>query len=383
MIKYIDLFSGASGLSFYFNKNKQYKHIASVEWEKWPLESSKKYFKGTSNNYINFDVSRVDELLHGFQDPKFGSHPGLKSLTQEVDLVIGGPPCQAYSVANRNHYKDKHDDPKNVLFESYLDVAKKMNAKFFIFENVQGLLTAKIKNKNIIDLVIKDAKKKGYILDKDVKKSLLDFSQFGIPQKRRRLILLGVRKDIYLKNKNIFSDFRNLLDDAKVNWTHNVQDALSDLGTFRRYNGKYLKNNDGIYPQLHMPRFHNKRDINIFKEAVKLSLKNKFNNIESSNLYLKYHGKNSLVHKYHVLSMGKPSTTILAHLCKDGNRFILEDTKQSRTITPREAARLQTFPDKFEFLGGQSNAFRMIGNAVPPKFSRILSKIILEVINGI
>lgn len=101
---------------------------------------------------------------------------------------------------------------------------------------------------------------------------------------------------------------------------------------------------------------------------------------ELKKIYNKATGANTNVHKYHVLLRNEPSTTILAHLYKDGLRFIHYDSNQARTITVREAARLQSFDDDFDFVGSQTEAFKMIGNAVPPKMALAISKAVAEVI---
>ena len=110
--------------------------------------------------------------------------------------------------------------------------------------------------------------------------------------------------------------------------------------------------------------------------------RNKYINSEAiSRLYEEKVGSKSPIHRYHVLRKDLPSTTIIAHLHKDGNRFIHYDPKQARTLTPREAARIQSFPDDFEFLGTQSSVYQMIGNAVPPVFAEKIASSILDLID--
>ena len=131
----------------------------------------------------------------------------------------------------------------------------------------------------------------------------------------------------------------------------------------------------------HIPRFQNKRDIEIFKILSKDIEIEEYKYTDSKilrEMYNKATGSDTQVHKYHVLKKDNPSTTILAHLYKDGLRFIHYDSKQARTITVREAARLQSFDDDFEFIGTMGDAFKMIGNAVPPKFSNALGKAVFN-----
>ena len=131
----------------------------------------------------------------------------------------------------------------------------------------------------------------------------------------------------------------------------------------------------------HSPRFHNKRDIKIFKLLAEDIEKKKFKYRtvkELQKLYTRIVGKNSNIHKYYVLRKDEPSNLIPSHLYKDGLRHIHYDSKQARSITVREAARLQSFPDNFDFIGPTTEKYKMIGNAVPPTFSKFLTKTILK-----
>ena len=147
--------------------------------------------------------------------------------------------------------------------------------------------------------------------------------------------------------------------------------------------GIYKVEDKNINLTWHIPRKHNLRDQNIFRILADdiESGKNAFTNTEKlKELYYKTTGKKSNVHKYYVLRKDEPSNTIPAHLHKDGLRHIHPDSKQSRSITVREAARLQSFPDDFVFCGSQSDAYKMIGNAVPPLFARIVAECVYTII---
>lgn len=127
----------------------------------------------------------------------------------------------------------------------------------------------------------------------------------------------------------------------------------------------------------HTPRFHSSRDIGVFRFLADdiLSGRREYVSIEKlKELYTKITGKHSNIHKYYVLREDEPSNTIPAHLYKDGMRHIHPDPEQARSITPREAARLQTFPDDFEFLGATMAQYKMIGNAVPVDFATIIAE---------
>ncbi|HMZ60076.1 MAG TPA: DNA cytosine methyltransferase, partial [Leptospiraceae bacterium] len=134
----------------------------------------------------------------------------------------------------------------------------------------------------------------------------------------------------------------------------------------------------------HIPRFHSERDIDVFKLLTTDIKTKKFKYASSQaliDLYYEKTGKKTNVHKYHVLRWDKPSNTIPAHLYKDGLRHIHPDPEQARTITVREAARLQSFDDDFEFLGSMGDQFKMIGNAVPPKFAKAVGNAVSDFIN--
>ena len=384
---YIDLFAGCGGLTDGFEQTNKFRPYAFVEWDKNASDTLKnrlttKWKIGSADNkVIHFDIQRMDELLNGYKnDNDFGSHCGLKKLVGNaiIDIIIGGPPCQAYSVAGR--VRDKNNmkcDYRNYLFESYLKVVQEFQPKLFVFENVQGILSAKPDGTNIIDKIIEDFDRAGYVISKELKKeALLDSSDYGVPQIRKRLIIIGIRKNTTDANPQyILNDFyKNILPSHKVNVKSTVEDAISDLDPLYPLDRKDIANkrtshSGNTVMKNHTPRFHSQRDIQIFSELA-LDVENgsiKYPDTESlKRLYYEKTGKKSSFHKYNVLAYDKQSNTIPAHLYKDGLRHIHPDPEQGRSITPREAGRLQTFDDDFEFLGSMGASYKMIGNAVPP-----------------
>ncbi len=386
----IDLFSGCGGLLEGFLKSGYVNHIASVEWEKAPVATLKKRledkwgYKDTEHSVIRFDVQRIDELFEGFNDPNYGEHEGLSKLigNRNIDIIIGGPPCQSYSVAGRIRDTNKMSgDYRNYLFEYYMKIVERLQPKMFIFENVPGMLSAMPDGTPIIDDITRAMNEKGYDIIDDVRGfALLDTSEYGIPQQRRRVILLGLKR----------SEFSE----------HNTQELLRKFYTYNlpKYKTRMVSVREAIsdlppcYPlysdtrpshtvpdtkiSWHYSRYHGLRDVKIFKMLAD-DLQSEFPEFIKSEklceIYNEATGADTKVHKYHVLRPDKPSTTILAHLHKDGLRFIHYDPKQARSITVREAARLQTFDDDFDFVGSQGDAFKMIGNAVPPMFAAILA----------
>lgn len=400
----IDLFAGCGGLSDGFKQAEKYNTVAVVEWEKYPCQTIKKRlstkwkYKNAKDIVLNFDIQRTDELLNGWtNDEKYGDNIGLKKIVNstciEVDMIIGGPPCQAYSVAGRSGGNKMYDDYRNYLFESYLKVVNEFNPKIFVFENVPGMLSARPGGVLIIDRITEAFKKAGYIISDNLKENaLINCSEHGVPQARKRIIIVGIRmSDFNLNAQNVLKDFyKNILPKYKNANIKTVKDAIGDLPTLSplkkpiQENGKKKSHNSSESKLLsHSPRFHSYRDINVFKELTQDIEKGmlQYSNSNTLNkLYFETTGKTTNVHKYHVLRWDKPSTTITAHLYKDGLRHIHPDSKQARSITVREAARLQSFDDDFDFIGPMGDQFKMIGNAVPPLFAKAIALALHELI---
>lgn len=401
-IKVIDLFAGCGGLSDGFEQSKKYKLISAVEWDKAPIEclrhrmKTKWNIKDADERIIRFDMQRTDELINGFNnDPEYGTSKGLKYYVDaaggEIDMIIGGPPCQAYSIAGRvRDVNGMKDDYRNYLFESYMHTVSEFSPKAFVFENVPGILSARPGDGElVVDKIRKAFDEAGYIILSDLKNAIFDMSEYGIPQRRSRVIILGINKNYYgeekckeLLNKFYFIDMPKLKKKTKT-----VNQAIGDLpplypldnGKVIKLNGKKyshsLPNDDSI--KNHTPRFHSVRDINLFKKLCEdiESGQNKYVSPEAlKQLYTEVTGHTSNVHKFYVLRRNEPSNLIPAHLYKDGLRHIHPDSKQARSITVREAARLQTFPDDFEFISNSNLDYKMIGNAVPPEFAKIIAK---------
>ena len=401
-IKVIDLFAGCGGLLDGFMKSGLYKPVASVEWKKHQVNTLRNRLKtkwginDVDETVLHFDIQRKDLFSGWNNDAEYGDSIGLDELVKRsngVDIIIGGPPCQAYSVAGRIRDKNNmKNDYRNYLFEHYISVVNRYKPKLFVFENVPGMLSAMPDGTPIPDLIRRDAEKIGYKIVDNIKEyAQIDISEFNVPQTRKRVILIGLNKEYFNDCDKIFNKFyKEILPSYRGNKKISVYEAIKDLPTITPLNEinidskkKKSHNTPKSNVSWHIPRYHNPKDIKVFKELA-LDLENRENKYISANalneLYEKTTGKKTSVHKYHVLRKDLPSTTILAHLYKDGLRFIHYDSKQARSITVREAARLQSFDDDFEFIGPQGAAYQMIGNAVPPKFSEILAKSIYEIL---
>lgn len=397
-INTIDLFAGCGGLCDGFEMNGHYNTLACVEWEKAPCDNlvnrlkTKWKYADAEDRVLRFDIQRTNELLNGWQDDIFGQNLGLNAIVggNSVDLIIGGPPCQAYSLAGR--VRDKNgmkDDYRNFLFESYVKIVKYYSPKAFVFENVPGILSARPTGKLIIDEIRNSFTKLGYEILDDLSNAIIDFSDYGVPQERKRVIILGLKKDIYGKGSQRILQlfYKFVLPRYKCEIKKTVKDAISDLPKLfpcKEYilNGKKYSHsfkNNGIYN--HEPRWHSHRDQKIFNLLARdiETAAFKYISIEAlKELYTKETGHTSAVHKYHVLRWDKPSNLIPAHLFKDGLRHIHPDSKQARSITVREAARLQGFSDDYVFVGNNAEMYKMIGNAVPPLFSNVLAEAVFQ-----
>ena len=403
MLNTIDLFVGCGGLSEGFEQSRKYKMIGAVEWEPSPVKELRNHLKNrwgiqdSEERVLQFDIQRTEELFNGWKDKKFGESKGLDALVgnRQLDLIIGGPPCQAYSVAGR--IRDEHgmrEDYRNYLFESYLKVVQHYKPRVFVFENVPGILSAKPGDGSvrIIDLIQKAFADAGYAVLPDLSNAIIDMTEYGVPQNRKRIIILGVSKEHYGDKAEAMVEkfYSSYLPEYKIEKKATVRDAIGDLPKLRpldepiSYLGRKLSHSvsDPLING-HISRFHNKRDIELFKflEEDIASGRMKYTSAKSlKTLYTKLTGKTSNVHKYYVLRWDEPSNLIPAHLFKDGLRHIHPDPEQARTITVREAARLQTFPDNYYFNCSQTDAFKMIGNAVPPLFAKKVAYAIYHLI---
>lgn len=403
MLNTIDLFVGCGGLSEGFEQSRKYKMIGAVEWEPSPVKELRNHLKNrwgiqdSEERVLQFDIQRTEELFNGWKDKKFGESKGLDALVgnRQLDVIIGGPPCQAYSVAGR--IRDEHgmrEDYRNYLFESCLKVVQHYKPRVFVFENVPGILSAKPGDGSvrIIDLIQKAFADAGYAVLPDLSNAIIDMTEYGVPQNRKRIIILGVSKEHYGDKAEAMVEkfYSSYLPEYKIEKKATVRDAIGDLPKLRpldepiSYLGRKLSHSvsDPLING-HISRFHNKRDIELFKflEEDIASGRLKYTSAKSlKTLYTKLTGKTSNVHKYYVLRWDEPSNLIPAHLFKDGLRHIHPDPEQARTITVREAARLQTFPDNYYFNCSQTDAFKMIGNAVPPLFAKKVAYAIYHLI---
>ncbi len=401
-IKYIDLFAGAGGLSEGFIR-QGYKPVAHVEYDKaacFTLKTRVAFHylvkSGREDIYYSYlkgEISREKlyacvprELL----DTVINAEIGKENLNifkaidntlkgEKVDLIIGGPPCQAYSIVGRAPLKHKKNDERTKLYIQYGRFLKKYQPKLFIFENVPGILSA------AKGMYFKNLQKYYKQLGYQVKARLLNSYDYGVIQNRKRIIIIGWQKDFEFlypeiqsaKNKyfrdEIFSDLPAIEpgESKRVQkYTANTNDYLSQT---------FIRNGVDFVTQ-HITRPHNKKDLSIYKLAIERLEKGKqLKNNQIPDSMRTQKNTTDFLDRFKVVD--KEPHTLIAHIAKDGHHFIHPDKKQLRSISVREAARIQSFPDGYYFEGIKENqprtaAFRQIGNAVPPLMAeRIADKI--------
>lgn len=389
---FIDLFAGCGGLSEGFYR-QGFNAIAHVEYDRAACETLRERMRfygypDPEKEVIEADITS-DDILERIDSAVNG---------RSVDIIIGGPPCQAYSTAGR--VRDKvgmEKDPRNFLFESYVRVLEHYLPKIFVFENVTGLFSAKVKGKLIFPKIINSLGKL-YNVTSDPDTILFNTANYGVPQTRKRIILIGIRKDIETCDiVDIYKSIEKTHYDPEMEETErgtlerfvDVKDAIGDLplvypgqdASTEKYHypcdNKFLKaiGKPGVHPLMdHICRKHNETDIERFQVMIKNNWT--FGEMRKHRPDLEHERPRLFDNSYVVQWWNMPSKTILAHIHKDGFQYIHPDYKQARTFTVREAARIQSFPDDFVFKGSRGDKFKQIGNAVPCLFAEAIAKAI-------
>lgn len=319
-------------------------------------------------------VGDINELNNYIQD--------YKGFLQGIDLVCGGPPCQGFSTANRQRIID---DPRNSLYRAYLQFLQYVRPKFFVMENVVGMAKKLPEIKEDFSKYLGDE----YVFDAKV----LEAQNYGVPQNRRRLIFIGNRMGV--KPQAIFDEIDKqkrspfVLIDAleglpklKVkkqkgksgveNYESGltVRDFTYTINDFYRFiNGEKVI--DKLYN--HKNRYNNPRDLEIFRRLPQGG----DSTHESIADIMPYTRRNNIFKdKYYKLEEGKICKTITSHMKYDCNMYI--HPWEARGLSPREAARIQTFPDDYVFQGAQNSWYAQIGNAVPVKLAEVIGNAIMK-----
>jgi len=408
-LNYIDLFAGAGGLSEGFIR-AGFKPIAHVEMNKDACDTLKTrsvYHYLRSNNrisdyhkYLKGEITRKeywslvpDNVIEPIINKEI-SHNTLESIFQiidsrlineKVDIVIGGPPCQAYSVAGRaRDPKGMLDDPRNHLYKYYVEFLKRYKPKMFVFENVPGILSAN--NGGYLNLIFESVREAGY----DLEFKILNAKNFNVLQDRKRVIIIGWRKSMKLNYPNFIENDVQF----KV-----LKDLFSDLPKLKNGQGEfgltnytseateYLKlsniRTDNNFTTQHISRPNNLNDLEIYQIAVKkwINEKKRLNYAELPTRLIRHSNTSSFTNRFQVVNHDGVSHTVVAHIAMDGHYYIHPDPKQNRSISVREAARIQSFPDDYHFESSRTAAFKQIGNAVPVLMAEGIAIKIKELIN--
>ena len=396
---FIDLFAGCGGLSEGFYR-QGFKALAHVEIDHSACKTLRTRMK--HYGYKDFDKEVIE---HDITAEDILSILDNTVNERTVDIIIGGPPCQAYSSAGRvRDGKRMETDKRNYLFESYVKVLEHFKPKLFVFENVTGILTATANGAKIFPQVTKALSKEYNILD-NPNKIVFNTANYGVPQTRKRVILMGIRKDLQqIKIEDIYRSVEKTHYDPDMPETERghlkhfvtVKNAIGDLpqvfpgqdASTDKFdypcNNDFLKRigNKGIAPLMdHICRKHNDKD----RERFRVMIENhwSFGEMRKTRPDLEHEHARVFDNSYVVQWWDLPSKTILAHIHKDGFQFIHPDYNQARTFTVREAARIQSFPDDFVFEGSRGDKYKQIGNAVPCLFAEALAKAVKQALKTI
>lgn len=391
---YIDIFAGAGGLSEGFMK-KGFKAIAHIEMNADACLTLKTrlcyyYLKkhgkiGDYYRYLRGEINR-DELYNMVPESLLDtvinetlSEERMNSVFEkvdrimklqdinQVDLLVGGPPCQAYSIVGRARKADKMvGDPRNYLYKLYRQVLIKYKPKVFVFENVPGVLTAN-KGSYFADMQ-EEFRLAGYNLDFRI----LNASHFGVLQNRHRVILIGWKKHLNYK----YPEFDIVNTEFTVNEIFSDLPPLQAGESSKQYASKATKYLEyyGIRKKddvltWHVARPNIERDRQIYRNVIHAwnTEKKRIKYTDLPQELCTHRNRTAFLDRFKVVAGELPvSHTLVAHISKDGHYFIHPDYAQARSISVREAARIQSFPDDFFFEGSRTAAFVQIGNAVPP-----------------
>lgn len=366
----VDIFSGAGGLSEGF-KQAGFEVLLGVDHDEYAVKT----FRKQHGNAIQCDVEKLTAN-------RIRNEIGNRDIT----VLTAGPPCQAFStvaVAKLKSLKQNPDvrHPLNVLYREFLRLVKDLKPPFFVMENVGRMFS--IEHGSIKKEIEKELRGK-YRVDFYYE----NVSDFGVPQTRRRGIAIGNRLGIEnpVLEHTHFNPEKELMRHGMKEYV-TIRNAISDLPKLKAGNGEEFteypeidrrtlsdyakqrrKNSNGVYN--HTARNHGDKDLKIFKmlrpDQWISDLPKRYNRYR----------QDIFLDKYKKQTWDKPSSTILAHLSKDGLMFIHPDGRQNRSFTPREAARLQSFDDSFVFEGPRTQQFVQIGNAVPPLFANAVANAI-------
>ncbi|MBS1955204.1 MAG: DNA cytosine methyltransferase [Cyanobacteria bacterium SZAS-4] len=370
----LDLFCGAGGMSLGF-KSAGCEIVGGIDNEKWPIETH-------HQNFPNAEIKLPATDIRAIEPSSLGIAPG------HIDILIGGPPCQGFSQVGRAKIRslgqERDRDKKNQLYKQFIRFIDYFHPPYFVIENVQGMKNFKKEHflKGVLEELSTGPKPSGYRshVQYEIEYRVLCAKDYGVPQVRNRLFIIGRRRDCHklpIRFPDPVSDIVNLKDAisdlprlrapilATKSKTYLINGGIHQIDKPKKYRTapqtKYqqrMRTGCGATVQNHVCRGHNEKDLEIFS---RLKQGQKYMDLPLS---LRRYRNDIFDDKYRRLSASKPSWTLTAHMQKDCLAYI--HPTQTRSLSTREAARIQSFPDSFVFAGPLTKIFRMIGNAVPP-----------------
>lgn len=489
-IPVIDLFAGPGGLNEGFSRLDEdsgrpaFETVGSYEMESTAISTLRlrsayrhllrkggvpdEYYEYIKGEITLDDFKRVSEVQEAFEAAE--AHVHQVELGGENDdavdtirsalgnagvldqraawVLIGGPPCQAYSLAGRSRRTNDPlfaKDKKHFLYREYLNIIRSFEPPVFVMENVKGLLSSTTNGASMFELILEDLRNLKSGLDYDVyslvtgaaPKTPADLiiraEEYGVPQKRHRVILLGIRRGFFPETTRVgsltrsdeevtvrdalrsFTPLRSGISpvsaDSGERWTQirdGIAKAYGSQGARRQGNlhrgarstaRSELPESEHfrewvIDPRLdsmiqHESRNHMEKDLERYWYASTAAIGGTSPKLSEFPKDLQPNHKNAdldshpFEDRFRVQVWDKPSTTIVSHISKDGHYYIHPDPDQMRSLTVREAARLQTFPDNYFFVGSRTQQYHQVGNAVPPLLANQIAQVVADLFDSV